>query len=131
MLTANNLIFDSTDAAANGGWRNVNNWTAFSIHVKGLEGNVWVEVCNDPACLTTPSMSGVPITGNLADKTASTGYQSNPNPADTTDQADTVFTTDGTQAMWSPACLVWNFVRVCKTGGSGARTQAFLFGQQG
>lgn len=124
MLTANNQIFSSQNAA-NGLWRNVNNWSAFSIHLKGLEGNVWIEVCNDPACLSDATIVGVPVTGNLAVKT-------NTNPADGTDEADTAFTADGTQAMWSPSCLVWNFVRVCKDATTQTKvTAAFLFGQQG
>jgi hypothetical protein len=48
MLVANNLIFDSTNAA-DGAWRDVSNWVAYSIHITGLEGNVWIEVSNDPA----------------------------------------------------------------------------------
>lgn len=123
MLTANNQIL-STTLAANGAWRDVNNWTAFSIHVKGLEGNVWVEVCNDPACMSDNTIVGVPVTGNLAIKTT--------NPADSTDQADTAFTADGTQAMWSPSCLVWNYVRVCKDAtAQTVLTSAYIFGQQG
>jgi hypothetical protein len=259
MLTANNTIFSSKNAL-NGPWRNVNNWTAFSIHVTGLEGNVWIEVSNDPNALTngsnvigapaTPVLSqytptadqhilgvpvdttyyvkttylsaagtsladsgnstststivgettasseasllvkagnllsvaspaqdaaglatawgvyvstasgqetlqmklgisqtynlwamdtnlkappsvdtsgspsaGVIITGNLATHAA--------NPTnDILPQSDLAFSNDGAQAMWSPSCLVWNYVRVCKDTTSQTKvTTAFLFGQ--
>lgn len=123
MLTANNKIFES-QSAANGQWRDINNWTALSIHLKGLEGNVWVEVSNDPACLKDNTMKGVPVTKNLASNT-------NVNPDDATDQADTAFSADG-QAMWSPSCLVWAYVRICKDSTAQTKTTtAFLFGQQG
>ena len=51
MLTANNTIFSSQNAL-NGQWRNIQNWVAFSLQINGLEGNVWVEVSNDPNVVT-------------------------------------------------------------------------------
>ena len=36
---------------------------------------------------------------------------------------------NGTQVMWSPSCLSWNFIRVVKTGGGAVETVAYLFGQ--
>lgn len=59
MLTANNTIFSST-AAANGSWRNIQNWVNFSLHITGMEGNVWVEVSNDPNVLTDGATISAP-----------------------------------------------------------------------
>ena len=149
MQSANNTIFDSK-AAASGAWRDINNFTALSIHLIGLEAgsDTWIEVSNNPNVLKNqpglyvpgyfapsgevpvtadPAVNGVPITGNLA---AYSSY-SPPVPNDSGDEQDISFSADGTQAMWSPSCLIWNFVRVVKTGGGSAETTAFLFGQIG
>jgi hypothetical protein len=47
MQTVNNLLFDST-AALNGKWRNIGNFVGASVHGVNLEGNVWIELSNDP-----------------------------------------------------------------------------------
>jgi len=63
MQTANNTIF-SSQAALSGAWRNINNWFNFSLHITGLEGNVWVEASNDPTVMTdgpTISAPGTPV----------------------------------------------------------------------
>lgn len=51
MQTAKNTIFSSQNAAK-GAWRDINNWFNFSLHLTGVEGNVWVEVSNDPSVMT-------------------------------------------------------------------------------
>lgn len=60
MLAINNKIFDSA-AAANGLWRNISNLGAYSLHFRGLEGNVWVEVSNDPNVLTNGTVISAPV----------------------------------------------------------------------
>ena len=47
MLASPVKIFDSTNAA-DGQWTKISNMSAFSVHVLNLEGNVWIEVSNDP-----------------------------------------------------------------------------------
>lgn len=147
MLSANDIILDTT-TAANGAWRNINNFTALSVHVVGLESgsNCWIEVSNNPNVLlyqpqayvpgyntpglapnTSSNILGVPITGNLANNVT----YSPPVAGDSGDEQDISFSADGTQCMWSPSCLIWNFIRVCKSGGGSVTTQAFLFGQIG
>ena len=59
MQTANNLIF-SSQASANGVWRKIDNWVAFSIHVTGVEAKVWIEVSNDPNVMTNGPAIAVP-----------------------------------------------------------------------
>jgi len=56
MQVANNLIF-SSQSAADGQWRNINNFMAYSVYFTGLEGNVWVEVSNDPSVMTDGASS--------------------------------------------------------------------------
>ncbi len=134
MLSVNNAILQTT-AAANGAWRKIDDWTSLSVHVIGLEAgsDVWIEVSNNPLCdpvlsaATSPTTAGVPITGNLA---ANTVY-SPPVTGDSGDEQDISFSADGTQAMWSPSCLIWNFIRACKSGGGSVQTTAYLFGQIG
>jgi hypothetical protein len=72
MQTANNTIF-SSQAALNGTWRNINNWFNFSLHVTGLEGNVWVEASNDPTVLTDGSTISAPATPVLSQYTPLAG----------------------------------------------------------
>jgi hypothetical protein len=147
MITANNVILSSTVAAA-GPWRDINNFTALSVHIVGLEAgaSTWIEVSNNPNVLqnqpgvfipgvnaptgevpvtSAPGVSGVPITGNLGGHAS----YSPPVSGDSGDEQDISFSADGTQAMWSPSCLVWNFIRVVKTGGGSVPTVAYLFGQ--
>ena len=59
MLVANNTIFSST-AATTGAWRNISNWINLSLHITNLEGNVWVEVSNDPNVLTDGATIAAP-----------------------------------------------------------------------
>ena len=133
MLSVNNTILDSKPAA-DGGWRNVNDWMSMSIHVVGLEAgaDTWIEVSNDPDCdpnlAATPVPTGVPITGNLC--TPAGGLSGT---GDVQAMIDVVFGSGDSagQAMWSPACLYWNFVRVRKTGGGATTTIAYIFGQVG
>lgn len=47
MQIKNIKIFDST-VAADGAWIDISNCVALSIGVSGIEGNVWIEVSNDP-----------------------------------------------------------------------------------
>ena len=147
MQTANNLIFDSSAAVA-GQWRDINNFTALSVHIIGLEvsSDTWIEVSNNPNVLlnqpglvfpgyntpdslvpvtSAPGISGVPITGNLAGHAS----YSPPVSGDSGDEQDISFSSDGTQCMWSPSCLIWNYIRVVKTGGGSSETKAYLFGQ--
>ena len=146
MQTANNVIFDSSAALA-GAWRDINNFSALSIHIIGLEASsdTWIEVSNNPNVLlnqpslvipgyntptdivpvTSSSVYGVPITGNLAGHAT----YSPPVLGDSGDEQDISFSSDGTQCMWSPSCLIWNFIRVVKTGGGSTETIAYLFGQ--
>jgi hypothetical protein len=251
MFVANNLIFDSTATAANGTWRDVSNWVAYSVHVTGLEGTTWIEVSNDPAVKTDGATIAAPSAPVLSQYTPTSdshvkGVTTNTTFFVTTTYVTTsgetvasaessllvtagnlltvaspahdaggyangwnvyISTTTGTetiqnlvsgavitplqfgqsfilsalvngpavpplsnttgspnvgvnitgnlaaspyvyptgaeemqvitdpsvtkQAMVNPSCLVWNFIRVCKTGGSGLETKAFLFGQQG
>jgi len=56
MQTVTNLLLDSTLAKA-GGWRDINNFVGFSVHGINLEGNVWVELSNDPAIKINGSAS--------------------------------------------------------------------------
>jgi hypothetical protein len=145
MQTSNNVIFDSK-AEFSGKWRDINNFAALSVHIVGLEAasDTWIEVSNNPNVLlnqpsdyvsgySTPilvpnapsGISGVPITGNLA---VHASY-SPPVSGDVEEEADVAFSADGTQAVWSPSCLVWNYIRVVKTGGGSTETVAYLFGQ--
>jgi hypothetical protein len=57
MQTISNQILNTNLAAANGGWRNVSNFVASSIHIFAqtatglstpLSGTIWIEVSNDP-----------------------------------------------------------------------------------
>lgn len=131
MLVTNNEIFNSA-AAADGAWRNISNFVAYSVQIKGIEAGstVWIEVCNDPACVTDPSIVGMNATGNLAVKPPTGGDISG-----TADESELLqnLTSDGGngQAMWCQSCLVYNYVRVRKTGGGAVTTTAYLFGQQG
>jgi hypothetical protein len=68
MLTANNTIF-SSEAALNGAWRNIQNWINFSLQVTGIEGNVWVEVSNDPNVLTDGATISAPAAPVLSQYT--------------------------------------------------------------
>ena len=68
MLTANNLLF-SSQAALNGPWRNIQNWINFSLQVTGLEGNVWVEVSNDPSVMTDGANISAPAAPVLSQYT--------------------------------------------------------------
>ncbi len=68
MQTANNLIFNST-VAANGVWRNINNWVNLSLQINGLEGNVWVEVSNDPNVLIDGATIAAPAAPVLSQYT--------------------------------------------------------------
>jgi len=68
MLTANNTIF-SSQAAANGVWRNIQNWINFSLEVTGVEGNVWVEVSNDPNVMTDGATISAPAAPVLSQYT--------------------------------------------------------------
>lgn len=251
MFVANNLIFDSTAASFNGSWRDVSNWVAYSVHITGLEGTMWIEVSNDPSVRTdgtaisapaapvlsqyTPTAdshiqgvatnttfyvettyvttsgetvastessllvtagnlltvaspardtggyangwnvyisksSGTETVQNLASGAVITPLQfgqtfiltalvngpATPPASNTTGSPNAGINITGNlaaspyvypsgaeemqiitdptttkQAMINPSCLVWNFIRVCKTGGSGLESKAFLFGQQG
>lgn len=238
MFVANNLIFDSTATAANGVWRDVSNWVAYSVHITGLEGTTWIEVSNDPAVKTDGTAISAPSAPTLSQaavypgNTSGTWYakvtyvtpggetvgssessltvtsgnelivaspaqdaggyavgwnvyvgnasgknflqnqttlqfgqtfvlglpltSGTPVPTSNTSGSPAAginitgnlaanpyvypsgaeemqIITDSTskQAIINPSCLVWNWIRVCKTGGSGLETKAFLFGQQG
>lgn len=76
MLAINNKIFDSK-VAANGPWRNISNLGAYSLHFRGLEGTVWVEVSNDPAVLTDGATISAPSapTGQAVNAAPSQGNQ--------------------------------------------------------
>lgn len=140
MIAPNNLIFTSIPAAA-GLWAACYNYSALSIHLLGLDAtsNTWIEVSNNPLCdprkypTTCAAVYGVPITGNLAaGGPTATGNEN--------DEVNCCFTTygpggpsdstHGTMCVFSPSCLIWNYIRVVKTGGSGGLlTQAWLMGQ--
>jgi len=114
----------STKAAANGAWTWIGNWSAFSVHITGLEGDVWVEVSNDPAA--NPNSYGSPPT--VPDGVSVSGILSGTPP--TNDKAINIsYSTDGSQAMVSPSALVWEWLRVCKSGGGSTLTVAHLMGQ--
>lgn len=113
MLPVNNLIFDST-SAADGAWRNVSNFVSISIQISGAEGHVWVEATNNPDL----TQAGVNVSGNL------------PSSPSGTDEIAIIVS--GTNVLWSPSCLVWNWVRVRKDATAETlETKAFLFGQNG
>jgi hypothetical protein len=137
MIVPNLEIFDSkgvTGGTLYGTWYKVSNFSALSIHFMGLEAasTTWVEVSNnpenDPNYAPPPSPPdanpGVPIVY------ITTGSMSPPT-EDVNAMQDVAYSQDGTQAMWSPACLVWNYIRVCKavTGTPADVTTANLFGQ--
>jgi hypothetical protein len=258
MQIVQNTIFDST-VAATGAWRNISNFVALSVQLTGLEGDVYVEVSNDPNILTdgpaiaapaaptistfvyspsqfplsnpgtytavvtlttrtgetTESAASAPLvvpagkTLLVASPAADTGgyavgynvylslnggayllqnpatsnpvgpgnlnslgpiplgrpfilyaFQSSnvqPPLSNTADgpaaginisgtftgaawsaptggsfgESQVVIDTTNKLAMFNPSCLVWNFIRVVKTGGSALETKAFLFGQNG
>ena len=116
-----------TKAAADGTWTWVGDWSAMSVHIVGLEGDVWVEVSNDPAAdparyASPPTVpEGCDITGNLAGS-------SPPFPPEGK-SINVSYSRDGTQAMVSPSALVWKWLRVCKSGGGSVETVAYLMGQ--
>jgi len=132
MLAPNNVLFDSA-AATDGAWFNIRNYSALSVHLTGLEAgsDTWIEVSNNPLDdplygNSPPTPDGVPITGNLAGPAS----YSPPTPYGEDDQeADISFSDDNSQCMWSPSCLIWNYIRVVKTGGGSVETKAYLFGQ--
>lgn len=68
MQTAKNTILSSQNAAK-GVWRDINNWFNFSLHLTGVEGNVWVEVSNDPSVMTDGANIAVPGTPVLTQYT--------------------------------------------------------------
>jgi hypothetical protein len=68
MLTANNQIFNSQNAA-NGVWRNISNWVAFSVHITGVESKVWIEVSNDPNVMTDGPTISAPASPVLSQYT--------------------------------------------------------------
>lgn len=122
MLPVNNLIFDST-VAADGAWRNVSNFTSISIQIIGAEDVVWIEATNDPTVVgDTPSgNAGVNVSGSLP--------SGSPTPLATGEI--TIFVSGG-NILWSPSCLVWNYVRVRKDNVTqSVQTKAYLFGQNG
>jgi hypothetical protein len=133
MLAPNNTIFNSK-AAQYGAWFKIFNYSALSVHIVGLESgsDTWIEVSNNPDddprfYPNSPPIDypGVPITGNLA---AYASY-SPPISEDVVHDENIAWSTDGKQVMWSPACLVWNYLRVVKVGGGSVTTTAYLFGQ--
>ena len=127
MLAPRIKAFDSK-VAADGAWQKIANYSALSVHVEGLEGDVWVEVSNDPDADPTyvggsPPVSppeGCDITGNLI---------SGGTPPAQVEMMSIAYSRDGTQVMVSPSCLAWNYLRVRKTGGGSVETVAWLFGQ--
>jgi hypothetical protein len=137
MLGKNNLIFDSIPALV-GTWAAVYNYSALSINILGVDpaADTWIEVSNNPLCDpikyagTNKTVYGVPVTGNLGAAGS---------PPDVSEEADIRFalygpggptdTTHGYMCMWSPSCLIWNYIRLVKTGTSSIETQAWLFGQ--
>jgi hypothetical protein len=125
MQIVNNKIFDSFNAA-NGAWRNINNFVALSVHVIGLtngDSTVAIEVSNNPAVLTDDTIHGIVITDDLSSGAAS--------------YADDILVSydnplgPSTVVMVNPCCLAWNYIRVVKSGDGSAQTQAWLFGQIG
>lgn len=139
-MTPKDLTIFQSAPALMGQWFNIENFSALSVHLINLEAasDTWIEVSNNPLCdplynpsvLSPPSGSwtidGVPITGNLAGHAS----YSPPVTGDSGDEQDISFSSDGSQAMWSPSCLIWSYIRVNKTGGASAdETTAFLFGQ--
>lgn len=124
----NNLIFDSTNAA-DGAWRNISNFQTVSIHITGVEANVWVEVSNeqDPnnpdrseGPIAPPAHAGLNASGNL------------PGSPISADEIAVIVDNTTHQAVWAPSCLVWNWVRVRKSNTTQAlETKAYLFGQNG
>lgn len=65
MQIVNNTIFDST-VAASGQWRNISNFVALSIHLINLEGNVTIEVSNDPNVLIDGSTIAAPAAPTIS-----------------------------------------------------------------
>jgi hypothetical protein len=131
MLGPNLTIFDST-AALDGRWYKIANYSALSVHLMGLEAScaIWIEVSNNPE--NDPNYGSSPpiTTAGVPVAWITTGGITSP-PTNITDEADLAYSLDGTQAMWSPSCLVWNYIRVCKSS-SGTpvdETVAQLFGQ--
>jgi len=117
----------STKADANGAWTWIGNWSALALHVAGLEGDVWVEVSNDPAA--NPNYYGSPPTiPDGCDITGNLNGGSPPYPAEE-ENINIALSRDGTQAMVSPSALVWEWLRVCKSGGGSTLTVAHLMGQ--
>jgi hypothetical protein len=72
MLTANNLIFNSQNAA-NGVWRDISIWQCYSIHITGIEGHVWIEVSNDPTVMTDGANIAAPLIPTLGQYTPTDG----------------------------------------------------------
>jgi hypothetical protein len=85
MLVSNNTIFSSTNAA-DGAWRNVSNFTQFSLQVNNVEGTVWIEASNDPAVMTdgasslaapavpTATITNIALTSNVLTVTATNTF---------------------------------------------------------
>jgi hypothetical protein len=87
MQTVNNLILNTTAAAADGQWRNVSNFVASSIQViardasglpTALTGDIWVEVSNDPSVnidnlATQIAAPAIPVLGQFSPSRE--GYQ--------------------------------------------------------
>ena len=71
MLTVNNTLF-SSQSALNGAWRNINNFIGFSIHLTGIEGNVWIEAANDPNITTDGANISAPPAPILSQYTPTT-----------------------------------------------------------
>lgn len=62
MQIKNIKIFDST-VAADGAWIDVSNLVALSIQINNIEGNVWMEVSNDPNVNFDGAAIGPPASG--------------------------------------------------------------------
>lgn len=127
-MTIKHLVALDTKAAANGTWNWIGNWSALSVHVVGLEGNIWVEVSNDPAAnpVNYGSPPTIPDGVNISGYLASSG---SPPPVNDEMNINISYSNDGSQAMVSPSALVWKWLRVCKSGGGSVETTVFLMGQ--
>jgi hypothetical protein len=104
MLSVSNTIF-SSQAALNGVWRDINDWFNLSLHITGLEGNVWCEVSNDPNVLTNGAVISAPASPILTQYTPTTDSHISGIPVTTTYYVKNTYVTPNTaidnMANWS------------------------------
>ena len=143
LVTAGNLLSVASPARDAGGyavgWNTYISKTSGAEVLQNLEDNAVIASISfgRPFNLTSLISSGISVPGSNTSGSPNAGINVTPPDvivasSSALDETSMIYDATTHQAIWTPSCLVYNFIRVCKdTSTQTLTTKAYLFGQQG